>query len=993
MTPSRFASILFFFACLSVPVAAQIDRASLNGIVTDSTGAVVPNAKVEAVSTDTALRRETSTGATGAYYMPGLPIGNYTVNVTKDGFKSVQVSGVLLLVGQTRTLDTQLEVGALATQVSVEATATALNRNSAEISGVIESQQVREIPLNGRNWASLMTLAPGAINVGGGDQRGIRFVGRSRDDNNYMFDGIDASGVQESPQKSDVRLNISMESIAEFRVNSAVYTAESGAGGGAEINVVSKSGTNQWHGGAFEFFRNDKLNARTPFDPSQLPPFHLNQFGSSLGGPIKKDSTFFYVNYEAIRQRLGQTLIGFVPNATFRQKAAATSPALKAMMQAYPLGQIPADSDTDQLTVEGRNSLREDSGMVRVDHRFTDKTTMFVRYNVDDGFVESPSGNLGARDTIAIRPSNLVLQLLHVFSPTIINETKVGMNRSAFVHRVVGIFPEDISAPGFDDLPNGALDEEIGTTFTYADNLSIVRGRHTWKFGADIRRVRLNNSGNAIDVATVSYASLPDFISNAVDSISVDAALGIGGMRRTFWMGYAQDEIKVRPNLTLNLGARYEYYSVMHEVKDRAAVVDLAGCGGFCPPGTPYYSPDRNNLAPRLGIAWSPARLKGKTVIRTGFGVYYGAGQNDDFSDPHESTAFRLSLSSADVPTLAYPITAFLSKAQAAGVSPKGIARDRRDLYYENWDFLIQQQLPRGFVGQVGYVGSEGHKLFTNRPVNLLNSLTRKRPYSQFGQFGVKGNDANNNFNALQASLQRSFTKGWLWQTQYMWSHAISDGSVGAGESISVENASCRACDRSDSVYDVRHTITMNSVYQLPFGAGKPYLNTGGLVGRLIGGWELSGLGTAGTGRPVNILVRRSAGDMADGNTSNQRPDLVPGVSIYPAGGSTIAQWFNPAAFRVPAKGTWGNLGRNIGRGPGLWELDTALQKRIQVYERASLNFRAEAFNLFNHPIFASPGNNISSTSSFGRITGVLNSGAVGTGTPRRLQFMLRLDF
>lgn len=296
-----------------------------------------------------------------------------------------------------------------------------------------------------------------------------------------------------------------MESIAEFRVNSAVYTAESGAGGGAEINVVSKSGTNQWHGGAFEFFRNDKLNARTPFDPSRLPPFHLNQFGSSLGGPIKKDRTFFYVNYEAIRQRLGQTLIGFVPNAAFRQKAVAASPALKAMMQAYPAGQIPADPSTDQLTVQGRNSLREDSGMARVDHRFTDKTTIYVRYNVDDGFVESPSGALGARDTIAIRPSNLVLQLLHVFSPTIINETKAGMNRSAFVHRVVGIFPEDISAPGFDDLPNGALDEEIGTTFTYADNLTMVRGRHTWKFGADIRRVRLNNSGNAIDVATVSY--------------------------------------------------------------------------------------------------------------------------------------------------------------------------------------------------------------------------------------------------------------------------------------------------------------------------------------------------------------------------------------------------------------------------------------------------------------------------------------------------------
>ncbi|HZS51133.1 MAG TPA: TonB-dependent receptor [Bryobacterales bacterium] len=991
----RFQPKFLLPACIWLfifPAAAQVDRAAINGTVTDASGGVIPGARVEVVALGTGLRREMLTGLNGGYDIPGLPIGSYNVTISKEGFRAVQFKDVSLFVGQTRTLDAQLDVSAVASQVEVQATAAAINRSSAEIGGVIESQQVRDIPLNGRNWASLMTLAPGAINVGGGDQRSIRFVGRSRDDNNYTFDGIDASGVQEQPQKSDVRLNISLESIAEFRVNAAAYTAESGAAGGAEINVVSKTGTNQWHGGAFEFLRNDKLNARTPFDPSQLPPFHLNQFGGSVGGPIARDRTFFFVNYEGLEQRLGQTLIGFVPSPSFRQQVIAASPALQSMMQAYPAGQTPVDANTYQLTVQGRNSLREDSGMVRVDHRFTDKTSMFARYNVDDGLVQSPSGALGAKDTIAIRPSNLALQLMHIFSPTIINETKAGMNRSAYVHTVVGIFPQDISAPGFDDLPNSSLDEEIGTTFTYADNLTIIRGRHTFKMGADIRRVRLNNSGNAIDTTTISYASLKDFINNAVDSISVNAALGIGGMRRTFWMGYGQDEFKARPNLTINLGLRYEYYSVMHEVKNRALVVDILGCGGFCPVGTPFYSPDRDNFAPRVGIAWSPSSLKGKTVIRTGFGIYFGANQNDDFSDPHESTAGRFALSSADVPNLSYPITPFLGQLQSQGLSPKGIDRNRQDPYYENWDFLIQQQLPRNFVGQVGYVGSEGHRLFTSRAVNLINPLTGKRPLSQFGQFNVKSDDANSNFNALQASLQRSFTGGWLWQTQYMWSHAITDGSVGAGESVAVQNASCRACDRSDSPYDVRHTITINSVYQLPFGPGKPFLHAESLAGKLIGGWELSGLGAASTGRPVNILVTRSASSLLDGNRSNQRPDLVPGVPIYPASGRSIYQWFNPAAFAVPAKGTWGNLGRNIARGPGLWEIDTALQKRIPVFERANLSFRAEAFNLFNHPIFANPAANISS-SSFGRITSVLNNGAVGTGAPRRLQFMLRLDF
>ncbi|HEV8260155.1 MAG TPA: TonB-dependent receptor, partial [Burkholderiales bacterium] len=767
--------------------------------------------------------------------------------------------------------------------------------------------------------------------------------------------------------------------------------AESGGGGGAEINVVSKSGTNQFHGSAFEFLRNDKLNARSPFDPSQLPAFHLNQFGANVGGPIARNKTFFFANYEGLRQRLGQTLTGTVPSASLRSQVVAASPALKLLIDAYPAGVTHLDPNYDQFRVQSRSSLREDSGMIRVDHKFNDNTTMFARYTVDDGFLDSPSGPLGARDTTAIRPSNLVLQLMHVFSPTVINEAKTGMNRSAFVHPVVGIFPQAVEVPGLDTLPNSALDEEIGTTFSWMDTLTVIRGRHTWKLGVDIRRIRLNNSGNAIDSAGISYAKLDDFIHNRLDAISVNTALGIGGMRRTFWMGFGQDEIKVRPNLTLNLGLRYEYYSVMHEVKDRAAVVDLLGCGGFCPPGTPYYSPDRNNFAPRVGVAWSPARLKGKTVIRAGFGVYYGAGQNDDFSDPHESTASRLSLTSDDVPNLSYPITRFLGQATTEGVSPKGITRDRRDLYYENWDFLIQQQLPHSFVGQVGYVGSEGHKLFTNRPVNLLDPVTRKRPNPTFGQFGVKRNDANNNFNALQATLQRHFTGGWLWQTQYMWSHAISDGSVGAGESIAVENASCRACDRSDSSFDVRHTITMNSIYQLPFGPGKPYLHFGGVAGKLIGGWALNGLATASTGRPVNILVTRSAGDLPDGNRSNQRPDLVAGVPIYPSGGQTIRNWFNLAAFKVPAKGTWGNAGRNIARGPGLYEIDLGLEKRTLLTEHTSVSLRAEAFNLFNHPIYANPFNNISTPARFGQITNVLNAGVVGTGTPRRLQFMLRL--
>jgi len=967
-------------------VYGQIDRASLNGTVTDASGLLVPNARVEIVSQATGLTREAQTGPSGVYSIPGLPVGSYDLKISREGFRLYEVKGFQLFVGQTRTMDAKLQVGALATQVDVQAAAAALETSDAQVGNVIESRQLSDIPVNGRNWATLQMLSPGAINVGGGDQHSIRFNGRGLDDNNYTFDGIDATGVQEQAQKADARLNISLESIAEFRVNSSNYTAESGSTGGGQVNAVSKSGTNVFHGGVFEYLRNDVFDARSPFDPSQIPPFRMNQFGGSVGGPIRKNRTFFFTTYEAIRQSLTNTMIGFVPNAAYRAQVLKTSPALKPLLDGWPTGQKPVDSITDQYTSAGISRVREDSGSVRLDHKFTDNTTIFVRYNIDDAFIDKPYDAVGGRDTEPIRPSNLALQLSHVFSPRVVNEVRAGMNRSAFHHLVVGTAPVLVSSvPGFDDTTQNMLDLEVGTTFAYLDNLSVIRGRHTFKFGIDVERVRLNNTSFGIGVTTVSYADANDFMHNAMDSVSVNAELSNGGMRRTLWMGYGQDEFKVRSNLTLNLGLRYEFYSVMYEVNGRIAVVDIA-CGGFCPKGTPMYAPDRNNFAPRVGLAWSPAGAGGKTVVRSGFGVYYSAMQNDDFSAPHESTAARYALSSADVANLSYPLTPFLSQLQDQGASPKAIDRHRRDIYFENWDLMLQRQLGHSFIGQIGYVGDEGHKLYSYRATNVLDPVTKKRPLPQFGQYNMKHNDGNSNFHSLQASLARSFTNGWLWQTQYMWSHAIADGGVGAGENFYEENVSCFRCDRSNTPFDVRHTMTLNSVYELPFHGGSQ------VAKRLLRGWTLSGLATASTGRPVNIVVTRKATDMPDGNTKYQRPNLVPGASIY-AANQSIENWFNPAAFAVPAAGTWGNLGRYIARGPGYWEVDAALEKKTALSNKLNLKFRAEAFNLLNHPIFGDPASNISSAASFAQITSVLNTGAVGTGTPRRLQLMLRLEF
>ncbi len=661
------------------------------------------------------------------------------------------------------------------------------------------------------------------------------------------------------------------------------------------------------------------------------------------------------------------------------------------------MGQTPLDATTDQVNLVASNTVREDSGMIRFDYRFDDKNTMYARYNIDDVYIDNPTDALGSHNVVPHVPANAVLAYQRIFTPTTINEVKFGVNRANYHNWSYGITARrcavGVSSASFSGLTSDSLDTEVGTTFSYIDNLTLVRGKHTLKFGANVMRVRLNNSGNTLTTQSLSYASADDFVANKASSATYLEGEGVVGNRRTFYQGYAQDEFKVTPNLTLNLGLRYEFYSVSHEILNRSAVVDILGCGGFCPKGTPYYDPNTKDFGPRIGLAWAPAFLHGKTTIRSGFGIYYGGNQNDDFSDPAESAVPRFSLASSDFPALAYPLTAFLDPRNQL-YSPKAIDRHRKDLSYNNWDFVVQQELGHDFVGQVSYIGGEGHHLFSKYTVNLIDPATGTRPLAGFGSFGLKANDGNNNFNTLQASLQRRFTKGLLFQMNYMWSHGIGDASIGSGRSVAFQNMSCRACDRSSSSIDVRHVMTMNAVYQLPFGKGKQFL----------GGWELAGIASARTGLPVNITVSRAASALLDGNTSGQRPNLVPGVPIY-AADQTINNWFNPAAFSAPANLAWGNLGRYIANGPGAYEIDSSLQKRFHVTERVALHFRASAFNLLNHPEFKAPGSSVGSVSgsgtnltikpsaSFGMITGILNTGATGTGAPRRIEFQFRAEF
>jgi hypothetical protein len=967
--------VLLLFPLLTVWCWAQVDRATLSGTVADPTGARMSLVQVVVDSSATGFRREALTSESGFYQFPGLPVGSYSISFLKAGFQSVKFDAVVLTVGQSRTLDAELAVGVVSSTVEVAAGVTPLEQTNAEIGAVIGEQQIRNIPLNGRHWASLMMLAPGAVNVGEGNQNSIRFFGRPRDDNNWTFDGVDATGIKDPRQEGNLRLVISTDSIAEFRVNSLPFTAEGGVGGGAQINLVSKTGTNAVHGSIYEFFRNSKLDARRPFDGANPPPFRLNQFGGNIGGPIIRNKTFFFANYEGLFQRLTISRAdGLVPSAAFRR---STPAALQSLINLYPVGTAPgANANVDRLIAETPERRDEHSGMARVDHRINDKHSVFFRFAMTDGLISLiRNGLLETRDSY-IRPSNVTTQWQQIWTPAMVNEVKLGFNRSALTRNDVGLIPEGVAIPGFTSTQPTTYIIEKPSAYSVVDNLSWIRGRHTIKMGGEIRRIHLN-VGNG-PATSVAFANLDSFLRNSLNSVSIGSRLDTVGVRRTFHSVYFQDEIRVKSTLTLNLGLRYEQYTVSKDVYGRGRVFDIVRCEGFCAPGTPWFFGDNDNIAPRISLAWSPKMLGGKTVIRTGYGRYFGPGQNDDVTAAIDSLPENLSLTAADAPTLSYPPTPFLGQLRSQGQTPRSVQRDRKEPESHMWTLSLQHELPGSMVAQVAYVGNVGRNQLTRTYVNTLDPVTRRRPLAAFGQIDEKRFDGNTSFNGLQSSLTKAYSKGWLFQAQYMWGHAISD-NAGSGEGGQIQNVACRACDRGDADYDIRHTFTSNAVYQLPFARQ-----------RWFGGWDLSGIFTARTGTPFSVTISRTAATVPSGQTQTQRADYLGGDVYVTNKGPGL--WLNPAAFALPASGTYGNSGRNRFRGPNLWQADLGLTKKFRVTERLNLDFRTELFNLFNRAQYGNPVNT-RQASTFGTILATANDGATGTGTSRQIQFMLRLNF
>ena len=445
--------------------------------------------------------------------------------------------------------------------------------------------------------------------------------------------------------------------------------------------------------------------------------------------------------------------------------------------------------------------------------------------------------------------------------------------------------------------------------------------------------------------------------------------------------------------------------NIFHEVQGRANPFDFATCGpqGFCGVGASFGQPNYWDVDPRIAVAWAPTK-DGRTVIRSGFGIYHEDGQLDDQNLPISNEVYAYSLQNSTIPNLSYPVTPFLANTPGI-ISPRDDDRLRKDMYVEQWGLSVQQALPADFVGTVSYVGSTGIHLLTLSEVNVKDPVTGTRPYAGFSQVSWRGNKDTSAYNGLSVAVKRSFSRGFLLSANYMWSHEIDDGSNGSGDgdSLVAQNVACPACERASGIWDVRHVFNASAVYQLPFGPGKPYLNQPGILRAVAGSWELTSMAVARTGFPVNVTISRSSSVVPDGNTTDQRPDIVPGVSLTPPGGSSIAEWVNLAAFAAPAAGTFGDAPRDVARGPGAWQMDFGIGKRISLTERAQLAFRTEFFNIFNHPQYGLPqavwsgASASTNTSGFGSIIQTVNTttpvSPVGTGTPREIQFALKLTF
>ncbi len=982
---------------------AQSTTSTILGQVRAETEAALPGVEVTARHLESGLVRAATSDATGHYTLAGLPLGTYEVHATLDRFRPLVRPGIRLVVGEPVVLNLTLVLGGAEDEITVTQEVSAVRTRSGELSYLVSAETIRDLPLNGRNYTDLAFLQPGVVAFpyregGSVVAHGLAASVNGQDprSNVYLLDGTLMNDFTNSPAGSAAGTTLGTETVREFRVEANAYGAEFGRSPGGQINVITKSGTNDFHGSAYEFHRNDALDARNYFDPEEKPDFRRDQFGLTLGGPLRRDRTFFFVGYEGLRERLGRTISTVVPNEAARDGvlpapgggtvAVPVSPSVRPYLDEFPL---PNGAELGGGLAAYRfpftQTIDQDFFQGRIDQNLGGHDQLFLRYTYDRAEQYLPTDFPQFPRTFVSRNHFATAEYRHVFSSRTLGTLRLGYSRTRIGQEVEANTSQPLPAfvPGRESL--GAID--IGGVPRFGPQVSAdvslrqdvlafhgdllhTRGRHALEAGVLVERYQSNEDNPTFSRGIHAFANLEGFLRGR--SLRFIGLTPEGDLERkwpfTLFGVYAQDEVRLAERLTLTAGLRYEYATLPRDEGDRDVnMKDL-----FAPEvtvGPLYENPTGKNLSPRLGFAWDVFG-DGRTSLRGGYGLYFNTMS-------HQNLIVTVTNPPATprpvIPNPTFPVPDF-SRLGALSIRP--IQYDIELPRIHVWNLGLQRELPARVVMTLGYAGARGRNLWRNGDVNvpvpqtlpdgtLFHPATAARPNASFSAIELKTSDGRSWYDALIVELRRASTRGLGFQSSYTFSRNIDTTQASTFFSDATNGtvswfpeAGQPDYNKGLADYHAKHNWVFNVTYELPIAReGR------GLAGALLGGWQIAAIGQVKSGPPLTLFVQsnRSRSRWSPSLGPGQgfdRPSLAPGRTPESAILGTPEQWFDPTAFVLQPAGTYGNLGRGALVGPGLAVLDFALSKRIR-WERLGpaglVELRLEAFNVLNHTNFGVP--------------------------------------
>jgi hypothetical protein len=1054
-------SALCFALCSAIAVG-QLPTATVSGVVRDDSGAAVAGAEVTIKNVQTNQSRSVTTNDTGSYSLAALAVGNYEARVTKQGFEASVLRGITLTVSQEATMNVTLKLGVVEQEVTVSGGIQSVNTESATLGGVVDEQKMLNLPLNGRNFVQLALNETGVVQntnytpSAGLDGTMITVNGASMRSNMFLLDGAPMQNAFGANSASVGGTTLGVDGIREFRVITNGFSAEYGGAMGAQVLMVSQSGTNAVHGSAFDYLRNSDLDARNFFDPHNVPSFERNNFGASLGGPIKKDKTFIFGNYEGLKQRLGLTEVTNVMGAGCHGAAGAVitntacpqlgsitsatvSPTIASILALFPAPNLSGNRYAFSLN----QPLAEHYGQVRVDHSFSAKDSLFGRYTMDNA--DQTLGEAYPQFSLIEHSQSQYITGAenHIFSPTLLN-----VLRFSYSQTVLGsTTPSDIIGPGYSlvaGLEIGGISVG-GTTAmgpdgpspinynqyleTYSDDVFYTKGKHSLIFGAVLNRYDdyLHNSTNLR--GTVTFANIASFLKATASNYTAETPGSILHHDYLYTaMGfYVQDNYRINPRLMLNLGLRYEPGTVPSDTNGNSAALRNLVTGSANTIGPPWRNYTLKNFSPRFGFAWD-ATGDGKTSVRGSFSELYDtANMGSVLIIGLAGTAPFSTIGNVGTSTvITLPLTFPAGQITTSQRTTDYYMRQPHMLQYS---FSVQRQLPWSLLLTAAYAGSRGIDLtdtLEGNPIipQIVNGqlywpVGGARQNPNWGYIGLNTSQGSSRYNALQLELLKRLSSGLQFQLSYTRSRSIDTnisqlGADSSSANVFNTNPLNYNQDKGVSGFNVPNNFRFNAIYNLPHSSAT------GFVGGILNGWWVSSITSLQSGLPFTVALNtnRSRSGQGGGAAGIDRPDLVAGFTAasitsgttgagclgVPAGEQlgTPSLYFNPCAFALQPQGNLGNAGRNILEGPGMANVDFSLVKDTPVHklgEAAKLEFRAEIFNILNHPNFAEPSRNVFAGSAAGsgsNLEAPLSTAGViaSTLTPsRQVQFALKLIF